>query len=766
MKTYFNFLSKNKFYTFVTVLGFAISLVFVFLIAVYTTHELTVDKFHEKGDRLFILANDNDIGTAYRIGDRIKDRYPEIEEVVPILTDYISTSVPIGDKVVHAKVMCAAENFFEVFSFPLLKGEKESVLKAKNSAVISESFARREFPGKNPLGETISFDDSFSVTISGVMKDINNSTIRNHDILIRMDNVGHFNPSMDSESFQNAGGGWIAVLAKEGVDIHAITDDMAKYFKEIYWIYKGGMYEKVRFLLFKDFYYSNFDSHDFLKQQDKSFIWILMTIGIVILMFAIFNYLNLTVAQTGFRAREMATRRLVGASPREPFFRLIGESLFLIWVSFIIAIFLSFLLECYATSLFGQRFYLSNFFTLRNVLFSFLGISLLGVLTGIFPAIQISKITPIDVMKGSFHFRNKMIFSRFFIVVQNVITIALIIGSIIMREQINHMISAPLGYNYKNIIGVRNTVGNSNELQPIINEIGQLASVKRVALATGTPFGGGNIYRIKNQENNVALHEIMGDSTYIDMFGLEILLDNQLANDHKNYFNEEAYKQFQLSDDDDRIKELNWHVQGKIKDFHRNTILNEVPAIILVIRDIKDFRPFVILFETTGDPDLAFMQIKDEFERLTGDKFLGSYIEDDIKDSFSAQKRLLKITNVFATIAIFISLLGLLGISIYFIQQRFREIAIKKVFGSTNLEVLGQLILSFLSYVLIAFVITVPIIWYIMQEWLSEYSYRIFMNPLYFLLGGLFCLLLSFFTIFYKSLSAANSNPIDTLKNE
>ncbi|MCC8197856.1 MAG: ABC transporter permease [Tannerellaceae bacterium] len=210
-KSFLKFLSKNKSYTFIDIFGLSVSLMFVVLIAIYTKQELTVDSYHEKKDRIYVLANDEHLGTAYRIADRMLERYPEIEKVCATTTR-LQEPVTIGDVRLSADLLLADTTFFDLFDFELIQGNKERILEAHNYAVISETFARKAFPSTDPLGKMIRMNDSVHVVVNGIMRDIKNSAIPSCDILFRMDNIKYFNPGMDSYEFDNTGSVLIFIL--------------------------------------------------------------------------------------------------------------------------------------------------------------------------------------------------------------------------------------------------------------------------------------------------------------------------------------------------------------------------------------------------------------------------------------------------------------------------------------------------------------------------------------------------------------------------
>jgi len=772
--TFFKFLDKNKLYTAIDVFGLSVSLMFVILIAVYSTQELSTDRFHSKADRIYLMASETFIGDAFRVAYRLQERYPEIEKVCPIAS-WSETTVYAKEDKLNANLLFADSTFFEFFNFKLTGANPAQVLASRGYAVISRTFARKAFGSENPMGKSIKLNDSTSVIINGIMDDIKKSTVPYCDILVRIDNIKYFNPSMDSETFANAGSAYIFVMEKENTHLQTKTGDMSAFFKEIYWPYKNDMRHTVQLIPLKSVYFSETKGND-LKQGDWRLVMILMSVGIAILIFAVINYINLTVAQSGFRAKEMATRRLLGSGRKELFIRLMLESTLLCLISFFLALLLAALCASYAGELLNTKIDIPGAVSVWSILASASLILILGAISGWLPATLISNVNPLDIARGSFGRKNKMVFSKFFIVFQNVITILLLAVSITMAAQTYHLIHAPLGYNTANIISI--PTGNfkdKGEISVFSNEAKQLASVKRVGFAQSTPLSwGGNMTVVYNGKN-IAFESLGGDSACFQMLGLKIIKDYHLASTNNNrhfYFSRQAMKETGLEEGVTEIKfpypQGVWTVQvdGVIDDIQMGNITSGIRPVVYYFSSLEANYPWNILIETKGDPMLAFQQIKQTYERVVKLDFNGRFMDDQVKETFAAQQRTSKIVILFTAIAILISLLGLVAMSTYFIRQHTKEIAVRKVHGAENFEMLSKLVFSFLTYVGIAFVIAVPLIAYIMKRWLSDYSYRISLSPWIFIAAGGFCLLVSFVSVYWQSRIAAHANPVDLLKSE
>ncbi|MDR0995187.1 MAG: ABC transporter permease [Tannerella sp.] len=769
-KSFFKFLSRNKGYTAIDIFGLSVSLMFVILIGVYVQQELSTDKFQKNAERIYALGSEQAVASAWRLGTRLESRYPEIETVCPVISSFRGEAVLIGDTHWKADLMFSDSSFFHVFSFRLLQGDPQTALIGKENAVISEAFARKVFSGRNPMGQRIRLNDSVTVVVNGIMQDIKRSTLPSIDILVNINNVRFYNPSLDTEHFNNAAGCDLFILAKKGADLPAKKDDMLKYFKDIFWIYQLGSWTQVTLTPLSKLHFTDLAFANPLNHGDWKFVLTLLSVGILILLFAVINYINLTVAQAGQRAKEMATRRLLGSSRADLFRRLMLESTLLTFFSFLIGLLLAVAAAPLAADLLQTKVDLLGAFRPLNVGIALLLILGIGALSGLLPALVISNSKPIDIVRGGFRRKTKMVFSKVFITFQNVITIMMLAASLTMALQIYHMIPAPMGFNTPTLMDISTgQFDTEKDARSFGNEIGQLASVKRVGYSAGMPTSSVNNNTTQNKRLNktISFMQLWGDSTWFRMLNFKVLRDNHVASPDAWYLTQEAMRQLELPDSAQSFDGFrnSQPIAGILRDFKLYTVNRKPEAIVVKIKN--DVLPWDILVEVQGDPMTAYKQISEVYKRMTGGlEFEGKFLDQQIASRFESELRTTKIVTIFCGMAILLSLLGLLAMSTYFIRQRSTEIAVRKVFGSTNREMLRRLVRTFLSYVGIAFILATPPVWYIMHRWISAYTYRI---PLYwwiFLAAGLFCLLVAFATVFWQSYRAANSNPAVKLKIE
>lgn len=786
-RSFFNFLGRNKLYAAINIFGLSVSLMFVILIADYTLRQLTCDDYHAKADRIYVIGNEECITSGYYLQKYLRDRYPEIESTCAVAVSGQSTDatqpVEVGLQKYSATILFADTTFFRIFDYQLLDGDREQVLASRDNVVLSESFARKVFGTFNPMGQVIRFpDEEKSYVVSGVVRDIDRSVIPNMDIIMRAERLCDINSAND-EHMSNSGAVTTFILARPGADLTAKIPDMLDYFKEIYWIYKGNVYQHVTLTPLRDVYFLSQNNDGGFNYGSWPFVMILFGVGAVILLFAVINYINLTVAQTGFRAKEMAARRLLGASRGEIILKLILESTFLCVVAFVIAFFLAAAVEPGASRLLGSKIGVWQDMTPAVVAYYAAFIVVLGVVAGFIPAMMVSRYKPVDIVRGSFRHRTKMFYSKVLITIQNVITIVLIATSLTIGLQIRHLISAPMGYNTADILDVSTEIFTGKpQIAQFREELLREPCVEAVALGCGTPHDRGNNNTMQyGPDRMIGFQIFIGDSTYFRILGLERLRDNHLATreDGNNalFVNQYALQALGIAEDATNFKvgenyTYNYDIAGVYRDFQLGSALDELQPVLLKYYDspeefLKKAYPWNILVKIRGDKTAAYNTVKSVFERISdGAVFTGAeYIEQEIEADYAQQRRILHIVGIFTLVAILISALGLVAMSTYYIQQKEQEVAVRKVFGSTRGEVLTRLVGNFMRLVGAAFVIAVPVAWYLLERWLQDYSVRISLSPLIFLASGAFAAVVAFVAVFWQSSRAADSNPVDSIKN-
>lgn len=796
MKYFFRFLKNNPLYAVINVVGLALSLMFVILIGDYTYRQFSIDKWHRNHERIYVLGteNGNSLLSWPDCAHSLKDRYPEVEDVCCVYMH--NGKIKHEDKVYEesqgdnaGNIMLADSNFFRFFDFKMIDGDRETALDSPEKCVVTESLAKALFPDGNALGQPLQiegtryvfvsddngdpYDSSLVYTVSGVIKDLDKTVFLNETAVIanfeRAPQVLGYRLRNDLMASGPLGSTLSFLMLRPGASLEDKIEDLTSYCIESIPVFNFYGNTKAAIIPLDDLMFAPQNTGAGLQTGDKSLLGILLAVVLAILMFAVTNYINLTVANTGFRAKEMATRRLLGSDGLGISLELIGESTLMVFISFIIGGALALLLEDKVAVLFKGKIDILKDINFSTVSVSLLFIVLTGIISGIMPTISLSKYKPIDVVKGSFRYHSKMVLSRIFIILQNVITMTMMAATLTILLQMSHLVNAPLGYNTENIFRVSSdnpeVMRNALKSQPFVQEIGSFS---------GTSLDGN--YRSMStrkdkDNNNLLVYLTTWDKEFIDIMGINLVKDNHLSGDVK-YINEELAGKLSLGDGE---SEVTWgdgkvmQVAGVFSNFHMTNILDPYQPFMITVKDTDEIEDPNFMVKTDGSPD-ARKKLCDLIKEVDGttedlDWKLQS-VDDNIKASLNEEKNTMRIVSIFTGVAVLISILGFIGMSLFFIRQRKKEIGVRRIMGSTTNEVLSLLLTKFCAPLLVSFIFAVPLSWFIMDKWLESFSYRIGLSPWIFIASGAVSLLIAVVSIFFQTLHAAHSNPADAIRAE
>lgn len=796
MKYFFRFLKNNPLYAVINVVGLALSLMFVILIGDYTYRQFSIDKWHRNHERIYVLGteNGNSLMSWPDCAHSLKDRYPEVEDVCCVYMH--NGKIKHEDRVYEeaqgdnaGNIMLADSNFFRFFDFKMIDGDRETALDSPEKCVVTESLAKALFPDGNALGQPLQiegtryvfvsddngdpYDSSLVYTVSGVIKDLDKTVFLNETAVIanfeRAPQVLGYRLRNDLMASGPLGSTLSFLMLRPGASLEDKIEDLTSYCIESIPVFNFYGNRKAAIIPLDDLMFAPQNTGAGLQTGDKSLLGILLAVVLAILMFAVTNYINLTVANTGFRAKEMATRRLLGSDGLGISLELIGESTLMVFISFIIGGALALLLEDKMAVLFKGKIDILKDINFSTVSVSLLFIVLTGIISGIMPTISLSKYKPIDVVKGSFRYHSKMVLSRIFIILQNVITMTMMAATLTILLQMSHLVNAPLGYNTENIYRVSSdnpeVLRNALKSQPFIQGIGSFS---------GTSLDGN--YRSMStrkdkDNNNLLVYLTTWDKEFIDIMGINLVKDNHLSGDVK-YINEELAGKLSLGDGE---SEVTWgdgkvmQVAGIFSNFHMTNIIDPYQPFLISVKDTDEIEDPNFMVKTDGSPD-ARKKLCDLIKEVDGttedlDWKLQS-VDDNIKASLNEEKNTMRIVSIFTGVAVLISILGFIGMSLFFIRQRRKEIGVRRIMGSTTNEVLSLLLTKFCAPLLVSFIFAVPLSWFIMDKWLESFSYRIGLSPWIFIASGAVSLLIAVVSIFFQTLHAAHSNPADAIRAE
>lgn len=796
MKYFFRFLKNNPLYAVINVVGLALSLMFVILIGDYTYRQFSIDKWHRNHERIYVLGteNRNSLMSWPDCAHSLKDRYPEVEDVCCVYMH--NGKIKHEDKVYEesqgdnaGNIMLADSNFFRFFDFKMIDGDRETALDSPEKCVVTESLAKALFPDGNALGQPLQiegtryvfvsddngdpYDSSLVYTVSGVIKDLDKTVFLNETAVIanfeRAPQVLGYRLRNDLMASGPLGSTLSFLMLRPGASLEDKIEDLTSYCIDSIPVFNFYGNTKAAIIPLDDLMFAPQNTGAGLQTGDKSLLGILLAVVLAILMFAVTNYINLTVANTGFRAKEMATRRLLGSDGLGISLELIGESTLMVFISFIIGGALALLLEDKMAVLFKGKIDILKDINLATVSVSLLFIVLTGVISGIMPTVSLSRYKPIDVVKGSFRYHSKMVLSRIFIILQNVITMTMMTATLTILLQMSHLVKAPLGYNTENIFRVSSdnpeVMRNALKSQPFVQGIGSFS---------GTSLDGNYCSmstRKDKDNNNLLVYLTTWDKEFIDIMGINLVKDNHLSGDVK-YINEELAGKLSLGDGE---SEVTWgdgkvmQVAGIFSNFHMTNILDPYQPFLISVKDTDEIEDPNFMVKTDGSPD-ARKKLCDLIKEVDGSTedidWKVQSIESTVKTSLTEEKNTMRVVGIFTGVAVLISILGFIGMSLFFIRQRKKEIGVRRIMGSTTNEVLSLLLTKFCAPLLVSFIFAVPLSWFIMDKWLEGFSYRIGLSPWIFIASGAVSLLIAVVSIFFQTLHAAHSNPADAIRAE
>ena len=787
MKSYLKFLSRNKLYTFINVLGLAISHMFVILLGDYAWRQYSIDSWHKNADRIYLIGDQELFFIWPQAAREIQDMCPEVEQTCCVMSQ--NGKIKHNQRVIKAGdgensiIMLADSTFFNFFDFELVKGNRQTALDAPDKCVITERLAQRLFGEKNPIGESLEIvgeqnvrinnedplDSTLVYTISAVVEDFDRTVLPNETQIIA--SMNRF-PQVMGYTLKNhvyAYGGSGACKGFFMLRPGTTFDDKIKTVEDhLEHNYFWTNNHHITMTPLTDVMFAPQNTGFGMLKGDKTRLTILLAAVLAILFFALSNYVNLTVANTGFRAKEMATRRLFGSSQHQISLKLIAESTLMVAVSFVIGLTLAFCFREDAASLFKGKIDLVKDANPGTIGICLGFILLTGIISGILPSWHISRYQPIDIVKGNFRFRSKMVLGKVFIILQNVITVVMLTSALVIWLQLNHLIHAPLGFNYENLYFVNPPL----EMRQVArSQLENMPFVEKIGVYQGSDFIGNSstTRSITIDEKTVTLYLTSLDKTAFDLYGLEILRDYGPTSDGY-YLNEEAMLRMNLTEEDREMvwsKEKKVPIAGVIKNFHRVNILAGFVPLALQLTDDIDYPSFVV--KTNGEK-----KAKEKFIQMLKDlgcaeaelPWLVYSAEEVIANTFDEHRHTLQIITLFTIVAIVISVMGFVGMSLFFIRQRKKEIGIRKIMGSSSNEVFRLMLRTFCAPLLVSFIIAVPIAWYFMNQWLMDFSYRIELSPWIFVVTCLFSLLIAIISVGIQILRAVAANPVESVKVE
>jgi putative ABC transport system permease protein len=780
---------RHRVFSFINITGLSVGITACFFIFMYVAFELSYDKFHTKADRIYRLVTDiktpsetitTDV-TSWAFAPNIKADFPEVESYVR--TSGGSFLVRKGNvKFQEERTLFADSSFFKVFDFKLIKGNPKTALSAVASVVFTETAAKKYFGKADPLGQTILLSgEGIPAMVTGVMKDIPGNSQIKADMLLSMSTLTQkFNKGIE-EQWGNYGA-TTYLLLKPGVNAKTLQAKFPAFVEK-----RNGEESRKRQMFatlslepLKDVYLHS--KRGGQEVGSISNVYIFSIVAVFILLIACINFINLTTARSVERAKEVGIRKVVGAAKGELAGQFIGESVVLCLIAFVITVILSALLLPLFNQLSG-KIISAGVFSNPYYILILLGISIgIGFLAGIYPAIVLSSFKPVMVLKGRFSTGTKgNLLRKSLVVAQFSISIALIIGTIIVYNQMDFMRNRDLGFSKDQML-VMDSNGDTGK-DAFQQSIRSIPGVKSVALSSSVPGGGNNgaYSEIENKKGDLQIANLdlyFVDFDYLNQFKIKMVAGRPFSKDFIStdtsqamILNEEAIKLFGYSSPQQAIgrRFKQWGREGKIvgvmKDFHFRSLQEKIKPLSMRV-ELGGLNLVSVKVDAKNLP-ATLAAIESKWKQVIPNRPFSYYFLDEFFDrQYRSEQRFGKLFFNFAILAIAISCLGLLGLASYSTYQRTREIGIRKVLGASTPGIVNMLSKDFMKLVSISFVIATPVAWYFMHKWLQDFAYRIDIHWWVFAISGILAMVIALTTISFQAIKAAIANPVKSLRSE
>ncbi len=788
IKIAFRNLWRHRSFSLINIIGLAVGMTAFLLILMYVSFELSYDKYHTNADQVYRLNVDiksaNDVlkfsSSSAPMGPAIKADFPEVLESARIFP--YGMVVKVNNQLFQEnRIYITEPSIFNVFTFPMIKGDPKTSLKDPYTVVLTETTARKYFGSADPMGKTLLLDGKTPVAVTGVVKDVPNNSQFKFDILYSVSSLEKQNPGR-LEQWGDFDNFTFLLLSKEANAAQLQSKFPAFLKKHISESDRKGGEDYALYLKpLKDAY---MDPRGGFEQGSMSNVYIFSIVALFILLIAAINFINLTTARATERAKEVGVRKVIGAARSQLTMQFLGESVILCLIAFVFAVLLVSLLLPMFNQLSG-KIISENIFE-NGYVFASLFISLLiGIAAGAYPALALSGFKPVVVLKGRFNSSAKgALLRKGLVVFQFTISIILIVGTIIVYNQLNFMRNQPLGFEKNQMLKLDfgGDDGVIKSFEAIKNEFKEIPNVLAATVSHGIP-GAGNANAHSEMENrqgamqplNINMYDV--DYDFIPIYGMKVIAGRTFSKDFGTdstkaiVINEATAKILGYASPNDAIgkKFSQWGRDGKIigvvKDFHYRSLQQNVEPLNMRVNP-SNVRLLTLKIASKDIP-ATIAAIENKWKVLIPNRpFNYSFVDENFNKQYSNEEHFGKLFMYFAVLAIFISCLGLLGLASYSTLQRTREIGIRKVLGASIPGIVNMLSKEFLQLVFIAALIAFPLAWYGMHTWLQDFAYKSSMAWWIFAIAGILAFMIAIVTVSFQAIRAALANPVKSLRSE
>ena len=788
---------KHKGYSLLNILGLATGMAACIIIMLFVFYEKSFDTIHTKNvyrlDEVQkfegMVAPQNVALSMFPMGPTLKNEFPEVLNYTRI-NGLGKVKLRVDDKkfILPAGYLVDS-TFLQMFDYKLLKGDRAKVLQMPNSVVLSQESAVKIFGKEDVLGKTITVygRDTTRFTVTGILENVPKTS---H---LQFDGLFSFNTIIKPDFMENWGGNWLVTYVELSKNANVASmekrfpDYLKRHMKEGGWKYYQLFLQSLQ-----DVHANSTDiTHDYQNYQkfDKTYTYIFSFVAIIVLLIACINFMNLSTARSAGRAKEIGIRKASGSGRLQLGMQFLGESIMLCFFSLLLAIVFVKLLLPYVNTL-SQRELEFSFFTNPVLSLSLLaGTIFVGIISGLYPAAYLSSFNATRVLKGAVqNGRKKLSFRNVLVVGQFAGAIFLMIATVLTVRQLNYMQKANIGFDREQVLTIPLGVESGKNYQAIKDELLRKSHITAIT-GSGQKLGNnlhqtGVRFHGEGPVRELASSQIVVDPDYLSLYKIPLLAGRNFSNENeldngKAYIINEMLAKELLKDTPGKPldyligKSFGFRgmdsagvIIGVSKNFNFNSLHHKIET--LCILDNKDWGYNEMSVRISGDKAKeAIAEIKSTWKDMVpNEDFEYEFLDDHFAELYRADNTVSEIVGILAGLAIFISCLGLFGLASFSVEQRVKEIGVRKVLGASVGEIVHLLSQDFIKLVLVAFVIAAPLAWYAMSKWLEDYAYRIDISLWVFGLAGILAAGIALLTVSFQSIKAALKNPVKSLRSE
>ncbi|WP_257666673.1 ABC transporter permease [Parapedobacter tibetensis] len=791
IKSYFKIafrnLSRHKSFSLLNIAGLAIGMASSILILLWVQHEKSYDRFHTHANEIYRITCE--ATEEFKAAVNPAGMPAGLKAEIPAITNTVRFSKPssnvleYGDKKFEEKQGFYADStLLEVFSFPLVKGNRTTAMQRPDAILISADLAKKYFGDADPIGKTLKKNNSDLVTITGVLANVPPHSHLQFDYIMPMSAIAKTNRDLVNNTWDNFNFYAYIQLDKTFKPTKANLVALEKQMDDIY---KQHVPELELKIMYHVQPLTSIHLHSHLQIElpgngNVQYVNILFLVAIFILAVACINFMNLSTARSARRAKEVGMRKVVGAGRNQLIGQFLGESILISFISLLIAIALVWLALPAFNYLAGKTLGISIFE--GKLLLALLGIALLtGLISGSYPALFLSGFKPLNVLRGGTKLggNGNLIFRNTLVVLQFVVSIGLLIGTVVVYNQLHYIRNMNIGYEKSNLIYVQMRGEMFDKQEAYKSELARNGLTANFTITSALPTNivTGDIdiqWEGKDPNSQLVVPNMAVSERFFDVFQMKMAAGRAFSTDFKgdssNYIINEKFAGIMGLDATTAVgKPISYRdrpgtIIGVVEDFNFKPIQQAIEPIIM---QLNDWGGTVVVRTQPGSTEATIKTLEEINTSLNpGHPFSYGFLDQDLDNLYKGEQRLSSLFNLFAGLAIFISCLGLYGLSAFMAEQRFKEIGVRKVLGATVFNVVYLLSRSFIRLILIAIVIATPIAWYAMDSWLSGFAYRVDAGWMVIVLASVAATAIALCTVSYESIKAAMANPVDSLRDE